>query len=82
MGEFIQIEVVPDAVGPGLAAQLTALCPVDIFALEGGRLAVRPNEEDECTLCELCLEAAPAGALSIHKRYRGERLEARGAHSG
>ena len=74
MGVFIRVAVDESRVGPALAQTLVGLCPVDIFALAGERLTVRPDEEDECTLCELCLKAAPSGAIVIHKLYKDERL--------
>jgi NAD-dependent dihydropyrimidine dehydrogenase PreA subunit len=78
MGIFIRIRVKADQVNPDLAHRLVSICPVDIFAVEGARLAVRPTEEDECTLCELCLIAAPQGAVVIHKLYKHESLVSRG----
>jgi NAD-dependent dihydropyrimidine dehydrogenase PreA subunit len=81
MGIFIRISINADRVSPGLARRLVAICPVDIFALEADRLQVRPTEEDECTLCELCLNAAPPGAVVIHKLYKRESLVSRG-HDG
>lgn len=75
MGVFIQISVDEDRLTPERAEQIASLCPVDIFALDGkGVLGVRPEQEDECTLCELCLDAAPAGALTIRKTYKDEQL--------
>lgn len=79
MGVFIEIVVDEAQIGPDLARRLVAACPVDIFALAGERLVVRPEAEDECTLCELCLTPAPAGAIVIHKRYSGAQLVSRGA---
>jgi NAD-dependent dihydropyrimidine dehydrogenase PreA subunit len=79
MGTFIRIDVDGAHISPSLGRALVELCPVDIYALEGERLSVRPDEEDECTLCELCLKAAPAGAIVIHKLYAGERLVSGGA---
>lgn len=78
MGVFIRVAVEASQVSPALARGLVPLCPVDIFALAGERLTVRPEEEDECTLCELCLKAAPVGAIVIHKLYKDERLVSRG----
>lgn len=79
MGLFIRVAVDADRVSPALARALVTLCPVDIFALDGERLGVRPDEEDECTLCELCLKAAPPGAIAIHKLYLDESLLSHGA---
>jgi NAD-dependent dihydropyrimidine dehydrogenase PreA subunit len=78
MGVFIRVEVLEAQLEAGLGRALAAMCPVDIFALEGDRLVVVPEREDECTLCELCLDAAPAGAIAIQKLYSDGRLASRG----
>jgi NAD-dependent dihydropyrimidine dehydrogenase PreA subunit len=53
-----------------LAAKLTEVCPVDIFGQDGdGELRLVEENLDECVLCELCLDAAPAGGVTVHKRY-------------
>ncbi len=69
---FIRIEMLPAAQS---RAAVAASCPVNIFALEDGRVRVVPERQDECTLCEQCLDAAPAGAIRIHKLYSGACLE-------
>ena len=74
MGVFIQISVLTEGLSPALSQQIAGVCPVDIYAVEDGRLLVRPEEEDECTLCELCLKAAPAQAIRIYKAYSDETL--------
>ena len=51
---------------------------MDIFQLAGEKLTVQAEQEDECTLCELCLDAAPAGAVTIRKTYKDETLASRG----
>jgi NAD-dependent dihydropyrimidine dehydrogenase PreA subunit len=78
VGIFIRISINDGEVSPHLARRLVSICPVDIFALEAELLRVRPTEEDECTLCELCLNAAPQGAIVIHKLYKRESLVSRG----
>ena len=71
---FIGIEVDDAAVGDAaLAARLAELCPVDIYADAGGRLAVVEANLDECILCEMCVRAAP-GRVRVHKRYSDEVL--------
>ena len=82
MGEFIEITLEADALGADEAARVAAVCPVDIFAVDDGRLVVRPEEVDECTLCELCLDAAPAGAIAIRKLYKSQVLHSRGVKIG
>ena len=78
MGIFIHIRLEADAFGLALGRSVVSACPVDIFEVRDGRLAARSEMEDECTLCELCLDLAPAGALTIHKLYKDERLASRG----
>jgi NAD-dependent dihydropyrimidine dehydrogenase PreA subunit len=57
-----------------LAAKLEEVCPVSIFSGADGRVEVVRENLDECVLCELCLEAAPAGKLAIRKLYDGSEL--------
>jgi NAD-dependent dihydropyrimidine dehydrogenase PreA subunit len=69
-GIFIRVEV-DEAVADdaALAAQLEEVCPVDIFSAEGGRVGLVEENLDECVLCDLCVEAAPEGAVRIVKLY-------------
>ena len=74
-GVFIDVEVEGSAAGDAeLAAKLAEVCPVDIFTDEGGRVATVAENLDECVLCELCIEAAPPGAVRIKKLYDGTEL--------
>ncbi|HLM50825.1 MAG TPA: hypothetical protein VK279_09780 [Solirubrobacteraceae bacterium] len=68
---FIDVEVDPQAAAdPALAAKLAEVCPVDIYARsEQGTVEVVQENLDECILCRLCIEAAPPGAVKVHKRY-------------
>ena len=74
-GMFIDVELAPEAADdPELARKLEEVCPVDIFkATDAGTEVVRENL-DECVLCELCLEAAPAGTVVVKKLYDGTEL--------
>ena len=74
MGVFIQVQVVETQLTPDHRRELVSLCPVDIFQLAGEKLLVEAEQEDECTLCELCLDAAPSGAVTIRKTYKDETL--------
>jgi NAD-dependent dihydropyrimidine dehydrogenase PreA subunit len=71
-GTFIDVEVDSSVSGDvELARKLAEVCPVDIFkATESGVEIVRSNL-DECVLCELCLNAAPAGTVRVIKLYDG-----------
>jgi NAD-dependent dihydropyrimidine dehydrogenase PreA subunit len=72
---FIEIEVDDSIAGDAeLARKLEEVCPVDIFAAEDGHVAIVRSNLDECVLCELCLEAAPDGAIRIKKLYDGTEL--------
>jgi NAD-dependent dihydropyrimidine dehydrogenase PreA subunit len=74
-GTFIEVEVEPGIAADGeLARKLEEVCPVDIFSGERGRVEVVRENLDECVLCELCLDAAPAGKLAIRKLYDGTEL--------
>ncbi|MHB8659211.1 MAG: 4Fe-4S dicluster domain-containing protein [Solirubrobacteraceae bacterium] len=60
-----------------LAAKLTEVCPVDIYAQnDDGTLRIVEENLDECVLCELCIHATPAGAVKVLKLYSGESLPA------
>jgi NAD-dependent dihydropyrimidine dehydrogenase PreA subunit len=76
-GTFIDVEVDATAgADPELAKKLEGVCPVDIFKASGGRVEIVQEHLDECVLCELCINAAPAGAIRVLKLYSGESLPA------
>jgi NAD-dependent dihydropyrimidine dehydrogenase PreA subunit len=67
---FIGVEVDDAAAADAaLAAKLAEVCPVDIYAVAGKRLALVERNLDECVLCGLCLDAAPPGAVRVLKLY-------------
>ena len=72
-GMFIDVKVdAKVAADPALAKKLTEVCPVNIFAQEkDGRLRLVEENLDECTLCDLCIQAAPAGTVRVVKLYEG-----------
>lgn len=67
---FIDVAIAePAASDADLAKKLEEVCPVNIFkATDSGTEIVR-GQLDECVLCELCVEAAPAGTVTIIKKY-------------
>ncbi len=74
---FIRVEMEPEAAGDrDLAKKLAEVCPVNIFALapDGSAMVVKENE-DECVLCELCVQAAPPGQVRVIKLYDGTVLQ-------
>ena len=68
---FIRVEVDPAAAGDReLAKKLVEVCPVNIFDLDAdGKAVVVTDNEDECVLCDLCVQAAPPGQVRIVKLY-------------
>jgi NAD-dependent dihydropyrimidine dehydrogenase PreA subunit len=71
MSLFIAVEVAPEvAADPALAAKLAEVCPVDIYAQrDDGTLEVVERNLDECVLCRLCMDAAPAGTVTVRRLY-------------
>jgi NAD-dependent dihydropyrimidine dehydrogenase PreA subunit len=71
-GTFIRVELSDAAREDAeLAGKLEEACPVDIFAARDGRTDIVAENLDECVLCELCLNAAPPGAVRVVKLYDG-----------
>ncbi len=69
-GTFINVEVDASVAGDAeLARKLAEVCPVDIFAAGSEGVEIVRENLDECVLCELCLHAAPAGAVRVIKLY-------------
>ncbi len=78
-GLFIDVQVDDSVRGDAeLAKKLEEVCPVDIYKATGAGVEVVERQLDECVLCELCLEAAPTGAVRVIKLYDdGAALERR-----
>jgi NAD-dependent dihydropyrimidine dehydrogenase PreA subunit len=76
MALFIEVEVdTAVAADAQSAKKLIEVCPVNIFASAAdGTLQIVEKNVDECTLCELCLNAAPPGSVRVKKLY-GAREE-------
>lgn len=74
-GMFIDVEV-DDSVraDADVAKRLEQACPVDIYAERDGRVEIVEENLDECVLCELCINAAPAGTIRVLKLYDGTAL--------
>jgi NAD-dependent dihydropyrimidine dehydrogenase PreA subunit len=72
---FIDVEISGEVAGDcELAKQLEEVCPVDIFTSANDTPETVPENLDECVLCELCIEAAPPGAVVVKKLYDGTDL--------
>jgi len=72
---FIEVEVSDEVKGDAeLAKKLEEVCPVDIFTAGGEGVEIVRENLDECVLCELCLDASPAGTVVVKKLYDGTEL--------
>ena len=72
MAMFIRVDMDEGVIKktPGLAKKLVEVCPVKIYALgKDESMAVVVEENlDECTLCDLCMQASPEG-VKVVKLY-------------
>ena len=72
MAMFIRVDIDQSLVAKtaGLAKKLVEVCPVKIFALgrEENAVTTVENNLDECTLCDLCMQASPDG-VKVVKLY-------------
>jgi len=67
---FIDVEVDASvAADAELAGKLEEVCPVDIFAASESGVEIVAKNLDECVLCNLCVDAAPDGAVRVVKLY-------------
>jgi NAD-dependent dihydropyrimidine dehydrogenase PreA subunit len=72
---FIDVAVEDSVAGDAeVAAKLEEVCPVDIYKSAAGRVEIVDQNVDECVLCKLCIEAAPAGTVHVKKLYDGTEL--------
>ncbi len=69
MAMFIRVDVDEKVLRktPGLAKKLVEVCPVNIFAAgsDPSTIAVVEDNLDECTLCELCMQASRDGVRVV-----------------
>lgn len=71
-GLFIDVKVDASiASDADIARKLADACPVDIFEASDTGVSICETNLDECTLCDLCLAAAP-GKVTIVKLYDQE----------
>ena len=69
-GVFIDVKVDASVASDAeIAKKLEDACPVDIFEAGGAGVTIVENNLDECVLCDLCLDAAPKGKVSVVKLY-------------
>ena len=70
MGVFIEVRVDRETCQVAQAcAQCVRVCPVAAFEIDNGQVTLVYDNEDECTLCDLCVDQCPAHAVQVVKRY-------------
>lgn len=70
MSIFIKVEINTDGCeGIKACGKCVQVCPVNIFEKKDNSPRVVEKNEDECTLCNLCIEACKPGVITIHKLY-------------
>ena len=71
MGIFIKVEIDQGkCLGPEKSGECVRICPVNIFEVKEGRVIINEENEDECILCNLCLEKCQPKAIAIKKAVR------------
>ena len=70
MSEFIRLNIdLERCTGNAKCGKCIKVCPVNIFKSNGDYPKVEGANEDECTLCDLCLQGCEVDAITIHKLY-------------
>lgn len=70
MSEFIKVGIdFSKCAGISKCGGCVKVCPVNIFGKEGDNPSVNEDNEDECTLCDLCIQACTPEAITITKLY-------------
>ncbi len=70
MGIFIKAIVDRSkCLGVSKSGNCIKICPVNIFEADGDHVVINEENEDECTLCDLCLQKCEPNAISIKKLY-------------
>ncbi len=70
MGIFINLEIDPErCVGISSCGKCLKICPVQIFGTGDRYPVLLAENEDECTLCDLCIDACDPRAITVKKRY-------------
>ncbi len=71
MGLFVQVKIDQGKFSTKQARELCArVCPVDALKATEEALVIDGENEDECILCDLCVQNAPQGAVKIVRTYQ------------
>lgn len=67
---FIEIRIEPAICEAASGCDLCVrLCPAEIFQANGGQVKSVYDNEDECTLCNLCVDQCPGNCIKVIKLY-------------
>jgi NAD-dependent dihydropyrimidine dehydrogenase PreA subunit len=70
MSEFIEVVIAQDrCTGISACGKCVQVCPVNIFVSEADRPSIAEENQDECILCDLCLQECEPGAIVLRKLY-------------
>ena len=70
MSLFIKLEIDQEkCLGLAKCGKCVKVCPVQIFSEDGDRPMTVEDNEDECTLCDLCIANCDPAAITVLKRY-------------
>lgn len=70
MGEFISVSInETDCLGISACGSCINKCPVNIFVKGEELPGIDDENEDECTLCNLCLDVCEPDCIVINKEY-------------
>lgn len=70
MGMFIKVDIKDEKCSKAKeCGRCRENCPVDIFVIDNHYVTVNSDNEDECTLCDLCLNVCPYNLIAIKKQY-------------
>jgi ferredoxin len=70
MGLFVKVQIDQTKFSTKQARELCArVCPVDALKATEQALVIDGDNEDECILCDLCVQQAPAGAVKVVRTY-------------
>ena len=70
MSLFVNLEIDrQNCLGLKECGKCLKVCPVSIFGKDGEFPQAMEANEDECTLCGLCLEACGPGVITVRKLY-------------
>mgnify|MGYP001043545509 FL=1 len=68
--EFIRVDINTAAcVGIAQCGGCVRVCPVGIFKKNADAPEIVAANQDECILCELCLQACTPQAIAVRKLY-------------